>query len=61
MNLNQFTVKSQEVIQKAQELAFEAKNPSIETGHILSGLFLVDENVLTYALKKINANQGAPA
>jgi ATP-dependent Clp protease ATP-binding subunit ClpB len=57
MNLNQFTIKSQEVVQKAQELAFAAKNPSIETGHILKGLFLVDENVLQFALKKVNANQ----
>lgn len=57
MNLNQFTIKSQEVVQKAQELAFGAKNPSIETGHLLKGLFIVDENVLSYALKKINANQ----
>jgi len=57
MNLNQFTIKSQEVIQKAQELAFASKNPSIETGHLLKGLFLVDENVLGYALKKVNSNQ----
>jgi len=57
MNLNQFTIKSQEVVQKAQELAFSAKNPTIETGHLLKGLILVDENVLTYALKKVNANQ----
>ena len=57
MNLNQFTIKSQEVVQKAQELAFGAKNPYIETGHLLNGLFIVDENVLSYALKKINANQ----
>lgn len=57
MNLNQYTIKSQEVIQKAQELAFAAKNPSIETGHLLKGLFLVDENVLAFALKKVNANQ----
>jgi ATP-dependent Clp protease ATP-binding subunit ClpB len=57
MNLNQFTIKSQEAIQKAQELAFSNQNPSIETGHLLKGLFLVDENVLSYALKKINANK----
>ncbi|MFM9945440.1 MAG: ATP-dependent chaperone ClpB [Bacteroidia bacterium] len=58
MNLNQFTIKSQEVVQKAQELAFASKNPSIETGHLLKGLFIVDENVLSYALKKVNSNQG---
>ena len=57
MNLNQYTIKSQEVIQKAQELAFASKNPAIETGHLLKGLFLVDENVLAFALKKVNANQ----
>jgi len=57
MNLNQFTIKSQEAIQKAQEMAFAAQNPSIETGHLLKGLFLVDENILTYALKKVNANE----
>lgn len=57
MNLNQYTIKSQEAVQKAQELAFTAENPSIETGHLLKALFLVDENVLGYALKKVNANQ----
>lgn len=56
MNLNQFTIKSQEAVQKAQQLAFEAKNPSIETGHLLKGLFMTDENILSYALKKVNAN-----
>ncbi len=54
MNLNQFTIKSQEAIQKAQELAVSASNASIETGHLLKGLLLTDENVLTYALKKCN-------
>lgn len=58
MNLNQFTIKSQEVVQKAQELAFGAGNPVIETGHLLKGLFIVDENILQYALKKVNANHG---
>jgi len=57
MNLNQFTIKSQEAVQKAQQLAFDAKNPSIETGHLLKGLFQVDENILSYALKKVNANR----
>lgn len=56
MNLNQFTIKSQETVQKAQELAFGASNPTIETGHLLKALFITDENVIAYALKKINAN-----
>lgn len=56
MNLNQFTIKSQEAVQKAQELAFNSGNPTIETGHLLKALFITDENVIVYALKKINAN-----
>lgn len=56
MNLNQFTIKSQEAIQKAQELASTAYNPAIETGHLLKGLLITDENVLSFALKKSNVN-----
>ncbi len=56
MNLNQFTIKSQEAVQKAQELAVADKNPVIETGHLMKGLFITDENVLAFALKKVNAN-----
>lgn len=57
MNLNQFTIKSQEAVQKAQELAFNSENPTIETGHLLKALFITDDNVISYAIKKTNANQ----
>lgn len=56
MNLNQFTIKAQEAVQKAQELAVAGQNPSIETVHLLKGLLLTDENVLSYALKKVNSD-----
>ena len=56
MNLDNYTIKSQEAIQKAQELAISADNQAIETGHILKGLFLVDDEVLEYAVKKVNGN-----
>ncbi len=56
MNLNNFTIKSQEAIQKAQELALANQNQSIETGHLLKGLMVVDENVIDYLLKKLGAN-----
>ncbi|MBA2407517.1 MAG: AAA family ATPase, partial [Chitinophagales bacterium] len=56
MNLNNFTIKSQEAIQKAQELALVNQNQSIETGHLLKGLTVVDENVIDYLLKKLGAN-----
>lgn len=56
MNLNNFTIKAQEAVQKAQELAIAADNQAIETGHLLKGLLLVDEDLLGYAMKKVNAN-----
>jgi ATP-dependent Clp protease ATP-binding subunit ClpB len=56
MNLNNFTIKSQEAISSAQQLALAKSNQSIETGHILKGIFEVDEDVVPYLLKKINVN-----
>lgn len=52
MNLNQFTVKSQEAIQKAQQIAMEFGNQSIEPQHLLEGIFQSDENISTFLLKK---------
>lgn len=56
MNLNQFTIKSQEAISAAQQSALAKGHQSIETGHILQGIFEVDENVSPYLLKKMNVN-----
>jgi ATP-dependent Clp protease ATP-binding subunit ClpB len=56
MNLENFTIKAQEAVQKAQELAVGAENQAIETGHLLKGVFVVDEDVVDYAIKKVNAN-----
>jgi len=56
MNFNNFTIKSQEAVAKAIELATANKNPSIETSHLLKGMLLVDENVIPYLLKKLNVN-----
>ena len=56
MNLNQYTIKAQEAIQKAQEMAMTAGNPQIETAHLLKGLLVTDEQVLSFAFKKINVN-----
>lgn len=57
MNLNNFTIKSQEAIQKAQELAFSNQHQQIETAHIVKAMLLTDENVIPYLFKKLNANQ----
>jgi ATP-dependent Clp protease ATP-binding subunit ClpB len=56
MNFNNFTIKSQEAIQRAQQLAQEYGHQQIENEHIFKALFEVDENVLPYLLKKLNVN-----
>jgi len=56
MNFNNFTIKSQEAIQQAQQLAVSNGNQSIENGHILKGILTVDENVTPFLLKKLEVN-----
>jgi ATP-dependent Clp protease ATP-binding subunit ClpB len=56
MNFNNFTIKAQEAVQKASEIATGNQQQAIETAHLLKGLLLVDENVITYLLKKLNVN-----
>ncbi len=56
MNLNKFTIKSQEAIQQAQQIASGIGNQSIETGHILKGILEVDENVTPFILQKLSVN-----
>ena len=56
MNMNNLTIKSQEAIQQGQQLAMNANNQAIETGHMLKGLLHVDENVIPFLLKKLGVN-----
>jgi ATP-dependent Clp protease ATP-binding subunit ClpB len=56
MNLNNYTIKSQEAVQQAVQLATNNGNQAIETGHILKGILEVDENVTPFILKKLNVN-----
>ncbi|MBC7916037.1 MAG: ATP-dependent chaperone ClpB [Pyrinomonadaceae bacterium] len=56
MNLNNFTIKAQEAVQKASEIAGGNQQQAIENAHILKALLLVDENVINYLLKKLNVN-----
>jgi len=56
MNLNNYTIKSQEAIQQAIQLATINGQQAIETGHILKGIMEVDENVTPHILKKLNVN-----
>lgn len=56
MNLNNYTIKSQEAIQQAQQIAQGSQHQQIENEHIFKGIFEVDENVLPFILKKLNVN-----
>ncbi len=56
MNFNNFTIKSQEAIQQAQQIAQGYGHQQIENEHILKAIFEVDENVAPFILKKLNVN-----
>lgn len=56
MNFNNFTIKSQEAIQQAQQIAQGYGHQQIENEHILKAIFEVDENVVPFILKKLNVN-----
>ena len=56
MNFNNYTIKSQEAIQQAQQLAQSLEHQQIENEHIIKAIFEVDENVLPFILKKLNVN-----
>jgi len=56
MNFNNFTIKSQEAIQHAQQVAQGLEHQQIENAHVLKGLFEVDENVTPFILNKLSVN-----
>ena len=56
MNLNNFTIKSQEGVQYAQQLAQEKGHQQIENDHLFKAMIEVDDNVLPFAFKKLQVN-----
>lgn len=54
MNLGNFTIKAAEAFQQAQQTAFNAKSPNIETEHILKALLEQEDSPVDYLLKKNN-------
>ncbi len=54
MNLNNYTIKATEIVQQAQQLAFQQKNPAIENEHLLKALLAADQDSIDYLLKKNN-------
>lgn len=56
MNINNFTIKSQEALQQAQQIAQSLGQQQIENEHLMQAIFEVDENVAPFLLKKLNVN-----
>lgn len=54
MNLGNFTIKAAEAFQQAQQIAFNAQSPNIETEHILKALLDQEDSPVEYLLKKNN-------
>lgn len=56
MNLDKFTIKSREAVEKALEIASAGNMQAIENGHLLKGILQVDDNVPGYIFRKFSVN-----
>lgn len=56
MNLNQFTIKAQESVQQALQLAQQRSQQAVETGHLMLAMIETDQNVIPYLFKKSGAS-----
>ncbi|MCB0792876.1 MAG: ATP-dependent chaperone ClpB [Flavobacteriales bacterium] len=56
MDLNKFTIRSQQAIQQAQTIATGHGHQILENGHLLKGILEVDQDVVPFLLKKLNVN-----
>ena len=52
MNLNQFTIKSQEAIQHAIEIAAGSNRQAVEPGHLLSAVISTEESLVDFLFRK---------
>ncbi|WP_416867423.1 MAG: ATP-dependent chaperone ClpB [Imperialibacter sp.] len=57
MNFNNYTIKSQEAVQKAAEVAQSYEQQAIEPAHIFKAIMSTDENVMPFLLKKLGINK----
>lgn len=59
MNFNKYTIKAQEAVQQAQQLASENQNQVIENAHILKGIITADDSVLRFLTSKLGIDFNA--
>ncbi|MFY0607803.1 MAG: ATP-dependent chaperone ClpB [Cyclobacteriaceae bacterium] len=57
MNFNNYTIKSQEALQKATDIASSSGQQVIETGHLMLAILQSDENLISFLLKKLGATK----
>jgi hypothetical protein len=57
MNFNKYTIKSQEVIQQASEIALGNTQQAVEPGHLMKAILTSDENMIAFLLKKLNVGR----
>ncbi|MBN2166273.1 MAG: ATP-dependent chaperone ClpB [Marinilabiliaceae bacterium] len=61
MNLNHFTIKAQDAIERAIQIAVSRENQAVEPSHLLKGMFEVDENVINYIFSQLGVRNIIPA
>jgi ATP-dependent Clp protease ATP-binding subunit ClpB len=57
MNLDKFTIKSQEAVQKSAEIAMGMGQQAVEPAHLLKAIFETDENIVGFVCKKLGINR----
>lgn len=57
MNFNNYTIKSQEALQKATEIASGNSQQVIETGHLMQAILQSDQNLISFLLKKLSVSK----
>ena len=56
MDFNQYTIKSREAVQKAQQIAVSMDNQAIEPAHLLKGMLETEQDVLSFIIEKQGGN-----
>jgi ATP-dependent Clp protease ATP-binding subunit ClpB len=59
MNFNNYTIKAQEAVQQAQQIAALSQNQAIETAHLVKGIMAADDNVLRFLTNKLGIDFNA--
>jgi len=59
MNFNNYTIKAQEAVQQAQQIATVNQNQAIETAHLVKGIMAADDNVLRFLTNKLGIDFNA--